>query len=232
MEFEEFVYKISRNEVFTFSRWGDGEASVLLGDKGQNCDGVQYTPSLAYALRNVVSDNNIPKYSNYHFGLLGIARTYGGERLQKYFKKNTKIQWEDGDFLTNASKLGKLLPLIQVLRSKRVLYVGPKHLRSLGQVGAFEISKFVEVPLYGAFEEEKRICSDIIRDWGQTDLIAVSMGIGAKVLIHNLYKVIGQVRSIVDFGSTFDGYVGVYSRKYFMDPAWTDIRRRNLGEIL
>ena len=49
MTFKEHIDKIVNKEMYSFSRWGDGEWLCLLGAKGMNCDKHQYFPELREA---------------------------------------------------------------------------------------------------------------------------------------------------------------------------------------
>ena len=230
LDLDKFVGLIKSTDAFAFSRWGDGEFNCLLGVKGENCDGVRYTPELRRDLLRVLTDYKNAHALNYYFGFLEISREIHKDNLRAFMLDYPLVvRWSEGDFLHQANRTGKLFPLIEALRSKDVLYVGPNHLRLLDSNNIVRINTFVEVPAIGAYDEISRIKKDVLNKTKPNQLIGVSMGIGAKVLIHDLYYSIGSDHQIIDFGSVFDGYVGVFSRKYFSRKEWMTYVKMNVG---
>lgn len=222
---EEYTERIRNKDHFTLARYGDGEWASILGDRGQNCDGIKYTKQLKTFLEKTVKEPG-----DYEYGILQIAVRSMGDRISEYLRRHRiKINWLDATFLVAANRNGKMFPFIEALRARRIMYVGPSHLQHLHDQ-VFPIENFVHIPGGKAFEKFMVIRDRILHSYtNDIDLIAVSAGPAAKVLIHYLNGDFGDSLTIVDFGSLWDGYVGINSRLYMQRPSWEIARRKNLG---
>lgn len=221
----EYIRRLERKEPFGLARYGDGEFASILGMKGQNCDGVAYTPELQQALQNTLFDTQ----EDMDYGMLAVAmKFFKPYIIEFHLRHELDINWVEATFLVAANRHGKLNPLIRALQDRRILYVGPKHLRGAGQF--LPIKSFIEVHPSNAFANWKRDVERVVDQANEVDLIGISAGPTANVMVHALWKRLGGSHTIVDFGSIWDGYVGRPSRKYMKRSTWNDLARENLQD--
>lgn len=221
-----YVDLLASNQPFALSRWGDGEWACILGDSGENCDGCEYFPKLGEDLRRI-----LVKQRPYFHAMGPKAVADLGNRIEPWLDShNIRRDWHYTDTFIEASLHGELLPLIEQLRTKRVLYVGPKHLREIAR--AFPLVGFYEIPRQNCYLSYTSILDVVERSvWSlKADVVAISAGMAANVLIDDLWLHVGESTTLIDFGSLFDIYCGVASRKYMKGDGWAQRIRKNLGE--
>ena len=213
-----FVNQLKDNIHFTFSRYGDGEWLTILGFYGKrNSNGCTFTKELSNDMRAALHRHN-----SYHHAILKIARRersvpykgesvpYGGSVIDKWLSDNNiTLDWYNGDVLLEESLKGKLFPLIEQIREKRVLYIGNHRLRGLSMKGKgfFPYVSYVEPPPQNAH----LVINDLIAKIStliqkhKIDFVGWSSGLAAKVMIDEIYMRYPKITQI-DFGSMFDGY--------------------------
>lgn len=213
-----FVNSLKNNRPFTFARYGDGEWLTILGFYGlHNSNGCTFTKELSDDMRNALKRQN-----PYHHAILKIARrerrvsyqstsySYGASTIQKWLDDNEILfPWYDGDILLEQSLKGKLFPLIEQIREKRVLYIGNHRLRGLNLKGKgfFPYIAYIEPPPRDTHLVMDDLLYQIYRAIRKhnIDFIGWSSGLAAKVMIDEVYMRFPDVTQI-DFGSMFDGY--------------------------
>ena len=219
-----YVDLLSTRTPFALSRWGDGEWSCILGDEGENCDGHSYFPKLGEDLRHILLKQRP------YFHAIG-PKAYGdmGNRVNPWLDShNISREWHYANTFLDASWHGELFPLIEQLQTKRVLYVGPRHLREVAR--AFPLVGFYEIPSKDCYLSYPSIVDVVERSaWDlKPDVIAISAGMTANVLVDSLWLRYGEDVTIIDFGSLFDIYCGVASRKYMQAQGWAKRIKVNL----
>ena len=162
------------------------------------------------------------RQNDYHHAILRIARRerkvsyqgkqyqYGGSAIEKWLRHNEiTLDWYDGDILLEESLKGKLFPLIEQIREKRVLHVGNHRLRGLNMrgIGFFPYVTYVEPPPTNTHEVIDAVLHDIYRAINKYDieLVGYSAGLAGKVIMDEVFMRFPEVTQI-DFGSMFDGY--------------------------
>lgn len=245
-----FVEQLKNSQPFTFARYGDGEWLTILGFYGMhNSNGCTFTKELSDDMREVLKRHN-----PYHHAILKIARRerpvpfngqltpYGGPIIDQWLEDNDiKIDWYNGDVLLEESLKGNLFPLIEQIRTKRVLYVGNKRLRGLNKrgVGFFPYHAYIEPPPRNAHLAKDEILKAIFKTVrkNKIDFIGWSSGLAAKVFIDEVYMKFPEVTNI-DFGSMFDGYFRPMenvqptgSRSYIRKGGynWRELLEKNTG---
>lgn len=186
------------------ARFSDGSFFCLQGKEGANCDGVVYTPEQAAALRECL-DNDLVTH-----GLLWVAELRA-DALRWCLDNDVQVAWYRGDAIGDASEDGALWKFRRCLYHKRVVMVGPAHLR---RFGAWPVVGFVECPPSTALEDVDRLESETYALALQTDaeVILFSCGQAASpTLVSRLSRKLVDV-SLLDCGSVWDMYVGVLSR--------------------
>jgi hypothetical protein len=146
LELETVIQDIlDADNPFTFSRWGDGEwRSVLRKHKegASNCDGHRFFPAMATELRGVLS-----RRPTYRLGMQNFAMRLYGVPIQQYLKSNklTDLHWVDADVFHYGAIHGKRKELVDAVKTRKLLIVGPPHLKSLKHSG-LPYWDYVEVP--------------------------------------------------------------------------------------
>ena len=207
-----YVTKLRKRESFGLARYGDGEWLTIFGKYGQtNSNGCTFTKELAEDLIH-----GIRKEHEYDYSILRIAYRKMRTVIETWLeKRNVEIKWILGDFLLAAHIDGELYPLIEQLRHRKILYVGPEYCREL-EKEFFAIAAFVEPPPTNAHLEKTRIEQEIFTalDHQDIDFIGFSSGLAGKVFMSDIWEYTDGEVPFLDFGSSWDGYFGVQSRSY------------------
>ncbi len=203
---ETVVDHVARFEPCALSRWGDGEWGAILGHATRTCDGQRLVAPLCDALRNVLR-----RRPSYWIGMQALARRRYGAAIDAWLQQEhlTALTWCDAGVFHTASIRDTLGPLIEALRLRHVVLVGPPHLATLS---LFQIAEHIEVPPSNAFSALDATSEKITHALAvQTaPVIAVSAGPAGKLLVDQF----AARATILDFGSLWEPYVGVANRTY------------------
>jgi len=206
-----YANKIYKGEQFSFVRYGNGEWDCILGTKDRTGSGSQKLniPALKKGLQRILLDIH---NENYYLGMQSLSYLSRERLLPKIEcwlqQSNLSIKWHSGEVFHRASRARKLVPLIKQLWKHPVTIVGPKWLSRLPFAKAF-----IEVIPKDCWKDvdaiEKRL-----QTISAGTIISFSAGPTAKVLIHRLFPILGKTCWLIDFGSLWDPYCGVFSRTY------------------
>jgi len=222
-----YVASLQEGRLFSFSRFGDGEWSAILGRSGANCDGHVYFPELGERLRQAILDP-----MQYYYAFQPKAMDLDGRAIARFIRhQGVQFAWHDADVFHDANLAGNLFPLVEQLRKMDVVVVGAEHLRHLNE-GVFPYVDYIEIPPENCFLEVDTIKEQMLEVARERShmVFALSASMAANVLIHDLYPLIGREHWMIDFGSLWDIYVGVKSRGVYRKHDWFSLIRRNLGE--
>jgi len=201
-----YLNQMREGQPFTFVRFGNGEWNCIFSKATRTGSGSQAltSPALRQGLEAAVRFSDKRYFRGIqsvdylrHLGLWSLISEYEPE-----------VKWHVGDMWHHASARGKLYPLVKWLRTQRVGLIGPAFLNSL-----LPWAWHVKVKPKDCFQDYYKIRSAILSQ-SVADVYAFSAGPTAKVLIRELYEVIGHRAFILDFGSLWDPYCGKVSRKY------------------
>ena len=227
-----YINRLNNDEPFALSRYGDGEFAAMFGMSGHNCDGHEYFPEMGEELRQTVEQ---PKDHDYEYGIVRIAyKVFGENRIMDWVNHNAgdaNITLTDGTVMVDASRMGRLYPLVECLRDKRILYVGAPHLgeESLGKI--FAVDTFIGVDPVNSYdqvdwlEETIRTVCTLEKEF---DLIGFSAGPTTEILMWRLWDSMVPRTTMIDFGSLWDGFVGLPSRNYHKTAEWQELKTKNL----
>jgi len=208
-----YVEQVQLGDPFSFARYGDGEWHTILGHYNlRNSNGCTFTKPLSDALRAALR-----KGHPYEHSILRIARRNLGSEIEQFLKKyEIRIEWTLGDTILEESLKGNLFPLMEQLRMKRILYVGPKHCRGLNSLGFFQYVDYIQPPPRNAFIVRHDLVRNVAASIKENkiDIVGYSSGLASKVFIDDIYQITGGGVTQIDFGSMFDGYFGIPSRTY------------------
>lgn len=203
MTYKELVDKVKNGEPFSFSRYGDGEWSAILGKVGSNCDSHEYFPSLGKHLRQILEER-----PDYYLGLQNLAnKLFSG--IPEFDRLKNQNKWIDADIVHRQNGKEGIEDLFEALQDKEVVLVGNKRHRGMDKY--FPIKHFVQVPEKNAWTEMWDICHQIDATC-YSDVILYCSGMMSNVLIDNFKDAIDIIQ--IDIGSAFDPYVNVVSRGY------------------
>lgn len=201
-----YIDKLQAGERFSFVRYVDGEWGCILGTRDKTCSGHQrFTPDLRIALAETLRRAH---GGNCYVALNPQARVMRPmmAHVAGWLERNAPgLTWHHGKVFHQASLDGRLPELVEAMRSQRVVVVGPRWLRGLPFV-----DEFIEAPAHHAWDAYDAIYVQAaeVRD----AVVCVSMGVPAKVLIHQLYRALGEHSWLLDMGSVWDPYFGRESR--------------------
>ncbi len=202
------------DKPFTFSRWGDGEwRSVLNKGSGANCDGHTFFLDMGKQLSQVLQSKPV-----YRLGMQSFAMRLYGKSIKHYLNQHklTDLQWYNADVFHYGAIYGKLIDIVSAVKTRRVLLVGPSHLKSLPAKG-LNFWKQIVVPSKNVFLHLKTIhvqIKEVLAAATEPVLVSVSASMPAEILIDWLYTDFGHKHTLIDFGSLWDQLVGVKSRSY------------------
>ena len=201
-------------DAFTFSRWGDGEwRAVLNRGKKQNCDGHRFFPSMGNELANVLRSK-----PTYMLGMQGFSMRLYGKPIQRFIEQNklTDLRWYTSDVFHYGAIHEGMPDILDAVNSRKVLIVGPPHLKKLNKVG-LNYWEFIEVPPRNnhlVLDETYNEILAKIESEKEPLLISLSASMPAELLCDKLHARAGKKHTIIDFGSLWDPLVGVKSRSY------------------
>ena len=204
----------SADKPFTFSRWGDGEwRSVLNKGSGANCDGHTFFLDMGKQLSQVLQAK-----PQYRLGMQNFAMRLYGKSIEHYLKQHnlTSLQWYNADVFHYGAIHGKLQEIVAAVATRRVLIVGPSHLKALNGKG-LPFWRHLTVPGKNVFLHLKGIhdqIKELLAAATEPVLVSVSASMPAEILLDWLYSDFGHKHTLIDFGSLWDQLVGVKSRAY------------------
>jgi hypothetical protein len=197
-QLSDIVDKIENNIPFAFSRWGDGEWYNVYKHKGQNCDGNIYYEDLGDALLEIVSTKQ-----DYHLGTQTLIQ-WSAQQAKKFDQ-----DWGDADVMHRASEDGKLQPLIDCLKKKKVVYIGNNSFEKLSF-----IDTLIEIPYNNIWLQKEDLMNALTDTFDDEHKIyCFSAGMAANVFIHQAWN-LDKTNTYLDVGSVFDPYVGRNTRSY------------------
>jgi len=221
-ELKFYVDKINAGQPFSFVRYGNGEWDCILNLYHQTRSGSQRFDS---TLQDALIRSLVNKREGAYFTALQSAsflqRVGILPQAEMWIVNNAPdLTWYDGEVFTKTSMKGKLYPLVAALKKQQVVVVGPKWLKKLPFASAF-----IQVASHDCWKDadmiEDKICGL------KNVVVSFSAGPATKALIHRLQPVIGKHSWLIDFGSVWDPYCGVHSRRYHQRMK-ADVIRRNL----
>jgi len=195
MTFNRLCHLLKSGKNFKFARYGDGEFNAIFGKKGHNCDGHEYFPDLGAKLKQSFNKRIIT-------GIQPLALTlpYKNEVLKLVEGCNLV----NADVLHNASIDGQLYKLIEAMRDRDVICVGPAHLIPL-------FDQMIIIKEKNCWLDHERTIESIRMMIEPNKVVLLCASMMSEVLIkHFEYEPI----TMIDCGSVFDPYVNVNSRTY------------------
>ena len=199
---EYYVDRIKNNEYFNFVRYGDGEWIFYFKNRKQgqamNSE-IDFDTDLSDRLIKSINQNR--ESDSYIYGLQDLSVNLFGAKLPK-------LQWHAADVFHYASIDKKLLPFLEALKEKKLVFIGGKYLRKIKEILPYD--HFIEIPEHNCHKEKDNILK-AIRDYGKPAVYLFQCSVLSKVLIYELDI---PDSFLIDAGSLFDPFVGKRSRTY------------------
>lgn len=219
LSIKEFVRRLETERGFSFARYGDGTFLSLMGSEGLNCDGAVISGSQAAEIEASIRDDTIVH------GMGDLAIEVGAAKWLE--DRGIDIEWFDCNVMNTASHQGRLAPFVKWLRTRKIVFLGPSHLRRLQ---AFPVSSFIEIHPTNAFSQLEEL--EVVASYAVTreiaDTVLVSAGPAAPPLVSRIHRNLPYL-NVIDTGSIWDLYVGVLSRKIHRRMSKNHIR--DLGHL-
>jgi len=224
---QDYVELLDKRTRFVQANYGDGEWACILGHPGQNCNGEHYIQPLQMALIDTLVN---PPPGHIWYGSNPGKKL--GPSVEEWITNRCLNQrvWVYKEVLSGANANGKLGPLIQAVRRRRTVLVGPKHLRNEDVHKIWNIKAQVSVPTSDAFLAIERTVEQTLEMvWKEKpDLILVCSGMAANPLMFRVARLCA-VPTMIDMGATLDPYAGIWSRNaYRKDEFQKKIFQKNL----
>lgn len=218
--FEYFLNKIENNEHFRYSRFNDGELIAIIGTtpQGTNCDGHQYFPEMGKELKEVLlnyryNDNYILESFDHWYNVLSHIKAI----LQQLKSKNSELSFLNIDFIRimHEQQPEKFIKLLEILKKKKLVIVGPSYLKKLDKHFNFE---FIEVPLKNCYVEKDRIINEMkeISESSDNNFFLLSASMPANIIIDRFDD---NRNTYLDWGSVWD--------TFFKTSEYSFIRKRS-----
>lgn len=214
----EIINKLENGENITFTKFGDGEYSCMVGVPGQNMDHDTYHSWLGESLKkSLISLSNkkntyIGRWWTAHelitlFGIhsIGTADVVSNYCNQLARQNNVTIPWTwyhlfmNDDFFLKYDYMYKFVKFLVNTKRKKILICNHMN-RRLKDL--FRSDVYIEIPSYNwSFEYTK--WKDIVESNAQRDcIILICAGLCSKVLIDDITNKFDL--TFIDLGSSFD----------------------------
>lgn len=209
-----YLEALEARRAWRFSRWGDGEWNAVLNRRpgSANCDKHQFFPDMGRRLCEVLQSQ--PKY---WMGLQPLAVRMFSEAIQDKLKELgwSRADWHDADVFHRASGKGKLLPLIQALQRRQMLFIAPSYMEEWAR-RTFSVVGFIAVPDRDCWTAYSEVLDSAVKQLSAySDLVvSISFSMPAEILVDDLDIRFPGQHTIIDFGSLWDPYAGKKTRKY------------------
>jgi len=207
----EMLEKLKNGTPFKFSRWGDGEWFCMMGTKGKNRDGNEYTDHLQYGLMDILKS-----YPDYYIGLqpgvlVDVGRGY--VPALREFTMHTLFTYSlnlvIGDTLHYASEFGYLSMFVDALKGRHTVIIGAEYFNKLPY-------QHIITPPANSYDDNDRILKEA-REYGNA-VFLVASAMNSNIIIDRLPNNV----TAIDIGSVFDPYLGIPRATYqhSMETDW------------
>lgn len=204
-----YANKIYKGECFSFVRYGDGEWSLTLGLWDHKEKSNRF-PTAKNKLGNTILK---PQGVEYYYAMQSLpflSREKLLPLIEVWLKQYNAcdIQWHCAEVFHRASRAKQLVPLIEQLWQRPVTVVGPEWLDKLPFT-----KSFIQVDSTNCWKD-MNVIEKQLQIIPAGTVISFSTGPMTKILIHRLFPILGKTCWLIDFGSLWDPYCGVFSRGY------------------
>jgi len=207
LTFDDMCDKLEGRENFSLARVGDGEWLCILGASGSNCDAHPYYRDLSLSLAFVLLQGQ-----RYYMGMQPKATKDLGAQIASWIARNEcDIEWCNADIIHDASIADRLEEMFFALRGRKVVLVGPPHLKPI----AMRLrAPHIETPSFPAWKAWTTLYADMAEQLDGDSVVLYCSGMATEVMLDKAHDEYGDTITQIDVGSAFDPLCGVCSRKY------------------
>jgi hypothetical protein len=212
---EHYLEKINKNEPFSLTRFGDGEVLCMFNPTFFNSRPIykDWILSCGPIMKQIFINN----YAYYHCFLDCTFWTRGPHRGDAFinFLNETcpTTEFYDGEFWQNLSFTNRITEITSAIDPYGPVFIGGKHLENMKLVTGITSMQNIIIDDDNGYLDKDRVRNTIIKKFGEgSRMFCFSASILSKVLIDELYPMIGDTCFLIDFGSVFDPYCGILSR--------------------
>jgi len=225
---EYYAERIRLGETFAFVRYGEGDLQVIVPSIPIRAWIVRHwagwtKPGVQKVIRRTLTECYVD--TNYLVGLWNLEYFIAKRKmsqLEGWLRILPVSAWHDGGVFKEAVQEGKLGCVVEAMRHKSVVLVGPERLSALASVLGWKDCRHVVVHASRAFSDWRKTTKALEKL--HPDVFAFSAGVAAKVMIHHLWpRMTGS--SLVDFGAVWDVFVGRVSRLYHRELTPAQLER-------
>ncbi len=210
---------------FAQAVYGDGEWRCIFGMGTHNSNDEVYAPELRDGLLRTLTEPVGQWCVLWPGGAGPDARARVSEWIARH---QPDIRWIPFRPICWAAVFGFAGPFFEAVRSRRVVLVGPEHMKRL-PAEVVDPSAYVTVPDGSAWRVVEEMCQSVRDAVEVDDLVLFSSGMASNLAIHALWPELRGRATLFDLGSVLDPYCGVFSRRAYQDPVWQrDIMPQNL----
>lgn len=220
LNIEYFLNRIRSNNHFKYSRYNDGEIISLINKSSNkaNCDGHKYFPEMGKELERILlkykgEDNYILESFDHWYKTLPYVK----KKLDEIAKTNPLLKFVRKDFIRHLHEEDpkKFIGLINLLKTKKIVIVGPSYLKRLGKFLEFQ---YIEIPQKDCYLDIDRI---IKKTLGaalklKNAYFLISGSMPSKIIIDKMPL---NGNSYLDWGSVWD--------TFFVSSRYSFIKKRS-----
>ena len=207
--FEDFI---NNNSSFIYVKFGDGEYQAANNFSGGNCDGTKYTKKLGEKI--IESFNTLSQYQNVYFGNPCVFGDFN--QTYNYFNTltNNKINFVDYHtfiFKSVDEYFNRCINLYKCIKNSKQqkIYVCNQYNYNFSK-SLLNIDNHVIIDPTNWFDTDyNTVYNNVLSSIKDPNnvIILTSAGMGAKVLIKDLYQKLNN-SIIIDIGSAMDQVFG------------------------
>jgi hypothetical protein len=223
--FDYFINLIEENKHFTLTKIGDGELISIFKSIGwlsetqfgtANADRHRYYKELGISLHNTLI-NEKGYYKYFHPGWLNS--TINDKNLCKLLQKYVETYKISPPNLCDSRnafyvdvKNGNLSKLKKVLEERNFIVVSEKRKKNI----PIKYKDFITTPLTNSWLSKEEIKEGVLNmvEKYENPIFGLSIGMPSLVIQDELYPLIGENATMINFGSIWDPFINVYSRRY------------------
>ena len=224
-DFDYYFNRIKNNEHFKYSRYNDGELIAIIGETPNraNCDGHQYFPEMGNELKDVLlnyrfNENYVLESFDHWYNVLPYIRKV----LQHLKTSNPELTFLHTDFIRilHEEESEKYLQLLEELKKKNLVIVGPEYLSKLDKFFNFI---HITIPVKNCYLDKNRIIKEIqeINDGCDDNYYLFSASMPTKIIIDKFKD--DNKNTYLDWGSVWD--------TFFVSPEYNFIRKRSTSNL-
>jgi len=222
---EYFINLIKDKKHFTLTKIGDGELISIFKSIGWlpqnqfgncNTDRHYYFDDMGLAIHNTLI-NEKGYYKYFHPGWLNstINNKHLCNLLQKYIKDfniSPPNLCDSRHAFYVEAKSGKLKPLKDQLEKQNFIVISEKRKRKI----PIKYVDFIETPITNSWTEKESIKEKMIGmvEKYENPIFGLSIGMPSLVIQDELYPLIGDKSTMINFGSIWDPFLNIKSRGY------------------